>query len=226
MRRNTISTVTFFLILSILLPIFTCTASAESTGTKKKIALTFDDGPHPRYTDEILDILSEYNIKATFFVIGINAEYYPKQLKREVREGHEIGNHTYSHPHMKSLDAAATREQILKCQKVITDLTGKPPKLFRPPEGFCTTCTSTVMKECGFTPVLWNIDTRDWAGTSVDAIVNNVKNGAGSGKIILFHDYVSCKNSTIPALRILIPYLLKQGYEFCTVSELYESMHG
>ena len=187
----------------------------------KRIALTFDDGPHPRYTPVILDILKEYGIHATFFVIGQNADLYPAPLKRAVREGHEIGNHTYSHPHMKRISAQEARVEIDKCQKKIQELTGKTPTLFRPPEGFCTNEESEVLEELHLTGILWTIDTHDWAGNDSNNICATVNRLAGDGKIILFHDYISHKNTTITALRQLIPSLLREGYEFCTVSELF-----
>ena len=104
---------------------------------EKKIALTFDDGPHYKYTDKILDILEKYGVKATFFVIGENAERHPEKVKRIASLGHEIGNHTYSHPHLKKVSGTELGEEIQKASDVICKLTGKKPVLFRPPEGYC-----------------------------------------------------------------------------------------
>ena len=105
---------------------------------EKVVALTFDDGPHPRYTDEILDLLAEYGAKATFFVIGKNLELYGAATERAVREGHEIGNHTYSHPGLSGLSVSELEREILMNEAIIEEKTGKAPTCFRPPEGYCT----------------------------------------------------------------------------------------
>lgn len=193
---------------------------AVTDTSEKKVALTFDDGPNPRYTDIVLDILREYGIKATFFVIGENAELYPEPLKRAIEEGHEIGNHTYSHPHMRKLSRLETEKEILLCQEILCEGFGVVPSVFRPPEGFFGEFEEEITKNIGLRTVLWSIDTRDWEGKTAKKIVSHVKESIKSGKILLFHDYVSGKNTTIPALREIIPYLLSNGYEFCTVSEL------
>lgn len=193
---------------------------AAIDASEKKIALTFDDGPNPRYTDAVLDILSEYGIKATFFVIGKNAELYPDPLLRAIREGHEIGNHTYSHPHMRKLSREETEKEILSCQELLYDTFGVLPSLFRPPEGFLGQFEEEITSSIGLKTVLWSIDTRDWEAKPANKIVSSIKESIKSGKVLLFHDYISGKNTTIPALREIIPYLLLNGYEFCTVSEL------
>ena len=193
---------------------------AVTATSEKKIALTFDDGPNPRYTDTILDILREYGIKATFFVIGRNAELYPEPLRRAIEEGHEIGNHTYSHPHMRKLSLNETEKEILLCQEILCDRFGVKPTVFRPPEGFFGGILEEITAKIGLRTVLWSIDTRDWEGKPAKKIVSDVKESIKSGKVLLFHDYISGKNTTIPALREIVPYLLSNGYEFCTVSEL------
>ena len=193
--------------------------SNEDTGNKK-IALTFDDGPHPRYTPQILDILAEYGIKATFFEVGENVIYYSDAARRVAAEGHEIGNHTYTHPHIKNLNEAQLSEETSRCESAITNVTGVKPRLFRPPEGVVDTAVKTWATKNGYSVVLWSVDTRDWAGTSVEEMVKNVDENAHSGSIILMHDYVSRRSHTIEALRKIIPMLLDKGYEFVTVSEL------
>ena len=193
---------------------------AVTDTSEKKIALTFDDGPNPRYTDIILNILGEYRIKATFFVIGKNAELYPEPLRRAIREGHEIGNHTYSHPHMRKLSLSETEQEILLCQEILCEHFAVKPTVFRPPEGVFGEFEEETTSKIGLRTVLWSIDTRDWEAKPAKKIVSEIKGSIKSGKILLFHDYVSGKNTTIPALREIIPYLLSNGYEFCTVSEL------
>ena len=189
-------------------------ADAES----KRVALTFDDGPHPKKTDEILDVLSEYGVKATFFVIGKNAEYYPEAVIREAAEGHEIGNHTYSHKRLT--DCADIGSEISKTSDIIFSLTGKRTTLMRPPEGAYRKENVTAVKNCGCDMVLWTIDTRDWAKASVNDIVSNVKKNVRGGSIILFHDYTSDGAHTVEALKLVIPYLIGEGYEIVPVSRL------
>ncbi len=196
--------------------------AVKSEKTEMRIALSFDDGPHPKKTMQILDILKEYDIPATFFVIGQNAALYPEPLRRAVREGHEIGNHTYTHPHMSGVSTEELREEILRCTQTIEDVAGVTPRLFRPPEGNYTEEDEGLLEELSLTGVLWSVDTEDWAGKSEREIIKTVKKEIDSGKIILFHDYIGHKNATVEALQRLIPYLLERGYRFCTVSELFE----
>jgi peptidoglycan/xylan/chitin deacetylase (PgdA/CDA1 family) len=185
-----------------------------------KIALTFDDGPHPRYTDEILEILDEYGIKATFFVIGINARYYPETLESVIAKGHEIGNHTYSHPHVSEINSESIRLEIESCEEMIHSLSDYRTKLFRPPEGMVDGDVKSVLKKLDYKVILWDIDTRDWAHTSPEDICENVVNKVNSGDIILMHDYIGYNSPTPAALRLFIPKLLEKGYRFVVVSEL------
>ena len=128
-----------------------------------KIALTFDDGPHPRYTPLILDILDEYDIKATFFVVGVNADNYSDTMESVIKRGHEIGNHTYSHPHVSCLDSYTLKNEVEKCESAIYGLTDYKTKLFRPPEGMIDADVRSVLRSLEYKVILWDIDTRDWA---------------------------------------------------------------
>ena len=188
---------------------------------ERLIALTFDDGPHPKYTDEILDILNEYDVKATFFVIGENAARYPEKLKRIASEGHEIGNHTYSHRHLSELSRAEFLSELSRADTEIFTHTGIHPVLFRPPEGCCTKITVENAVSLGYKIILWTIDPRDWASPPVSEVTGNVLKHAHAGAILLCHDY-NCgkRNPTPEALRQFIPRLREMGYEFVTVSEL------
>ena len=192
----------------------------RNAAKEKKIALTFDDGPHPRFTKEILDILKEYGIKATFFIIGINAENYPESLKLIVDSGCEIGNHTYSHHRTDKMTSDELEQEIRKCEDVLYSMTGIKPKLFRPPQGRVNGNLLKVSDKLGYSVILWSIDTLDWSHNPSDKICASVKNNLINGDIILMHDYISGKNTTCEALRRLIPELLSKGYEFVTVSEL------
>ena len=196
------------------------TAKAEEAPTPKRIALTFDDGPSDRYTGEILDILKEYGIKATFFVVGVNAEKSPDLLRRIVAEGHEVGNHTYSHPHLQKMNQSTLAEELARTEALIEKIAHYRPTLFRPPEGVVTTSVKTAAQDGGYRLVLWSVDTRDWALNPVANILQTVKRQAADGGIILFHDWVAGKSPTPEALRQVIPWLKAEGYTFVTVSEL------
>lgn len=185
-----------------------------------KIALTFDDGPHPRYTPKILDILEEYGVKATFFVVGVNAEYYPDTMEKIIEKGHEIGNHTYSHPHVSCLNSETLEREVEKCESAIYGLTDYKTKLFRPPEGMIDADVRTVLRSLDYKVILWDIDTQDWANTPPDKISDYVVKNVTSGDIILMHDYVAHNSPTPEALRLFLPKLLEKGYHFVVVSEL------
>lgn len=187
---------------------------------EKMIALTFDDGPHPRYTPEILDILAEYDIKATFFTIGQNVELYSDLVKAEYESGHEIGNHTYSHSNMKTLTEDKMYSEINDAETAVYENIEYRTTLLRPPGGLFGDTLCKVAAENDYTIICWSVDTLDWAHTPSDKIVENVLSSVKGGDIILFHDYVSGESPTIEALKIIIPTLLDEGYQFVTVSEL------
>ena len=197
-----------------------------SYGSKEQtiIALTFDDGPHPKYTTEILDLLNEYNIKATFFVLGKFAEQYPEIIKRQAKEGHEIGNHTYSHINVKKVSKEKIQEEFNKTQEIILSLAGVESKVFRPPYGiFDEKIISAINKACSI--VLWsqNEDHKDWSNPGVKKIADTILSQIENGDIILLHDYVYHNEShTVEALKIILPELKNKGYKFVTLSELIE----
>lgn len=192
---------------------------AGSTDTPR-IALTFDDGPHPKKTDAILDVLEEYGVRATFFVIGENVGYYPAPLRRAVALGHEIGNHTFSHGRTARLNAKELEEEIRRAESALESVASVTTKLFRPPEGVCSDTVVETAGKLGYRVILWNVDTRDWDKASTEDIVKCVRNGVRNGSIILFHDYTAPGTHTVTALKRIIPELIAEGYEFVTVSEL------
>lgn len=212
----------FLLFSSVPLECYAESIAVKSADTDEKvIALTFDDGPHGVYTEEILDILAEYGIKATFFVVGENAESYPQIIEREVVEGHELGNHTYSHPmDFSSFDINETVEEIHRTEEALNSAAEYRPKLFRPPGGAWGETLSKALERYDYKLVLWSVDTKDWKRPSAEIIADEVLRSVKPGAIILFHDFVSLKSNTPDALRIIIPELIKEGYEFLTVSEL------
>lgn len=190
---------------------------------ENKIALTFDDGPHPRYTLDILNVLKEYNIRATFFLVGENVLYYPEAAKKIVAEGHEVGNHTYSHSCAKKQNEADFRKELTSCENEIIRVTGIKPKVFRPPQGSWNTQVYEIARENGYSVILWDIDTLDWAHTPSKKISDYVLNNVKSGNIILMHDYQSGGCTATEALRQFIPQLIERGYQFVTISELIDS---
>ncbi len=192
----------------------------KSDDQTKKIALTFDDGPHPRYTEKILDILSEYNITATFFIIGVNAQNYPDSLMKIANSGCEIGNHTYSHKNAGNMSAEELKDEVQRCEDLLFEMTGKRPSLFRPPQGYLSAYTLDVTSSMNYNVILWSIDTLDWSLNPSSKIYTTVMKNLKGGDIILMHDYVSGGNTTCDALKLLIPKLLNEGYEFVTVSNL------
>ena len=194
----------------------------SNRSAQKCVALTFDDGPHPKYTPMILDILEKYNAKATFFVIGKNAKEYPEIIRDEHDRGHEIGNHTYSHPDLRKISAQDFLEEIQKTSQVIFDITGETPKLFRPPGGYLNNDIVKEVLESDSKAVLWSWrqDTKDWSCPNADCIVSGVIENLSDGDIILFHDYNSGNSPTPQALEKILENLSKEGYKFVTVSEL------
>lgn len=186
----------------------------------KEIALTFDDGPHPIYTEIILDILKEYNIKATFFMIGENVLNYTDVALRVKSEGHEIGNHTVQHLTARCCTEAELVSDMVNCAEIIYQKLGVKPCIVRPPEGAIVTSVLRICSKINCSVILWNVDTRDWAHTSPQNIYKNVIENTDSGDIILMHDYIGKNSPTPEALRMIIPRLIDDGYSFVTVSEL------
>ena len=184
-----------------------------------KIALTFDDGPHPSQTHRILDILEKYGVKATFFMIGVNVRNYPDAAREVISRGHEVGNHTYSHICPKNLSESGLAKELDRCEDALEDLCEYRPHLFRPPEGVLNAYVQHCSERGDYSLILWSVDTRDWAVKNAEVIAERVLSKVQPGDIVLMHDYIA--NSKTPeALEILLPKLLALGYEPVTVSEL------
>ena len=210
------------LLLIHLIPVGSA-AACEQPKANKRIVLTFDDGPHPKQTIQILDFLDRYGIKATFFMIGVNVSNYPQVANEVVARGHEVGNHTTTHSHAIRMDDALLIREIDECEKAVWAHTGKHCKLFRPPEGALTDHMRATIKQMGYVNVLWTLDTRDWAHTPPNEISDYIIQNAKNGDIILMHDYIGANSPTLKALEIFIPILLEQGFTFVTAGELIES---
>ena len=193
---------------------------------EKFVSLTFDDGPNEVITSQILDLLKQYNAKATFFVVGNRIDKYSDIIKREVLEGHEVGNHTYNHVFFsKKYSKALIDKEIDLTRKKIYEVTGTACSWFRPPGGYINDEVINEAKKHGYTVVLWSWhqDTEDWKSPGVNAIANKVLNNVQNGDIILMHDNVKLINrssQTVAALKIILPELEKRGYKLVTVSEL------
>ena len=187
---------------------------------KKQIAITFDDGPHPRQTREILQILDRYGIKATFFMVGVNVQNYPQIAKEVIQRGHEVGNHTFSHSHLDLIDHRSIFDEIERCEKTLEELCEYRPHLFRPPEGAITDNVLRCARDGDYEIVLWSIDTRDWEIKNADRIVECVLSQIKPGDIILMHDYIGRGTATPQALERLLPKLIARGFEPVTVSRL------
>ncbi len=196
--------------------------SAEKTAVEKegleqeprKIALTFDDGPHPVYTPKLLDGLKERGITATFFLIGRNAEAYPDVVRRIYEEGHLIGNHTYSHVRLSDLTEEEVRREVEQTSNLIEELVGEPLIYIRPPFGDWKEDIDCGM---GVIPVWWTVDSRDWETGNAAEIVKRVVTQAEENDIILMHDWYE---SSVDAALQIADILEQQGYEFVTAEEL------
>lgn len=187
---------------------------------RKEIALSFDDGPHPRYTPEILRILAEYGVEATFFMVGENVRYFPETAAAVLAAGHEIGNHSTTHKRLSSLSPGEVTREIRGCEEALDLLGAEPPRLLRPPEGRLSPAVRRLVSGMGYKIILWDVDTRDWAHTPASEIAAHVLDSVSSGDIILMHDYIGKDSPTPDALRLIIPELLRRGYRFVTVSRL------
>lgn len=186
----------------------------EELEDSPKIALTFDDGPHPYYTEQLLDGLKERGAKASFFVLGKQAQEYPDLIKRMQEEGHLVGNHTYSHIQLGQSNREAFKEELIKTSEVLTELTGEETQYVRPPYGSWDKSFET---ELMMFPVLWTVDPMDWCSDDVTSIVGRVTKKSRENSIILMHD--EYKSSVTAALQI-VDILQEQGYEFVTVDEI------
>lgn len=180
----------------------------------RKIALTFDDGPHPYYTEQLLDGLKERNVRATFFVTGEHAELYADIIERMSEEGHLIGNHTYSHMQLKKGHIDDFKKELVKTNEVISGITGEEVLFVRPPYG---TWEKSLESELNMFPVLWTIDPLDWCSNDADGIARKILSKAEENAIILMHDSYA---PTVTAALYVVDELQKKGYEFVTVDEI------
>lgn len=181
---------------------------------EKKIAITFDDGPHPVYTEKLLDGLKERGVRATFFVLGEKVEAYPEIIERMYKEGHIIGNHTYTHIQLRSGNREKFREELIMTNQAISRITGQEVQYVRPPYG---TWDKKLEEELNMFPVLWNVDPNDWCTGNADKVTRAIVDKAKENSTILLHD---CYQSSVDAALASIDILAERGYEFVTVEEI------
>lgn len=180
----------------------------------KCIALTFDDGPSP-YTPKLLDTLRKHHAKATFFVVGRNVQRYPGVVRRMAAEGHEIGNHTWNHPHLPELFDEEIVDQLTKTQDVIHKTIGRRPTIMRPPFGETNERVGIHMGDLGLPQILWTGTTRDWEARDTGVITDRLLALAKRDAVILMHDTVP---ETVKAMPRVLKSLEKQGYRFVPFS--------
>ncbi|MCD8098601.1 MAG: polysaccharide deacetylase family protein [Lachnospiraceae bacterium] len=191
------------------------TDEPENTETEtKRIALTFDDGPHPVYTPQMLEVLERENVPATFFLLGENVELYGDIVKDIAAQDHLIGNHTWHHVQITTLSPEEARAEILETSRLIEELTGQGTEYVRPPFG---TWNPDLESELDLIPVMWSIDTLDWITENVDQIVEQVVREASENDIILMHDSYE---STVQAVERIIPLLRAENFEFVTADQV------
>ncbi len=185
---------------------------------KKRIALTFDDGPQANVTPKVLEVLKEHGVKATFFVLGDRVKQHPEILRMIVNDGHEIGNHTYSHRLLTAMTTNLIEREVYETQELIRQSAGVETHMFRPPYGAYRNSTKQILQEAGLMNiVLWSVDPEDWHVRNSQHIVDAVTNRVQSGAIIVCHDIYK---STLNALPDMITSLKGMGYELVTVNEL------
>jgi len=188
--------------------------------TDKIVALTFDDGPGPNNTEEVLSILKENSIPATFFMIGQNIEAQPELAKKVLAAGHQIANHSYSHKRMLLYGVDFCKNEILKTDQIIRSIGYKDEIVFRPPFGKKLFTLPLALKELGKLAVTWDAESNDTETQDARVLETNVMSNIKPGSIILFHDGFARKEGTLTALREVVKELKSEGYSFATVNEL------
>lgn len=184
---------------------------------KKLIAFSFDDGPSRKNTEKILKALDKNNARATFFMLGQNASYYPDLVKKVEDSGNEVAGHSWNHPLLTKLGKTGVKRQMEKMNEAISSVTGSNVGLLRPPYG---SINRTVKNTVGDPLILWSIDTLDWKTLNADKTADAILKQAKDGDIILMHDIHS---PTVEAVKKVLPELEKKGFQVCTVSELLEA---
>ena len=204
---------------------FSCSSRLEGTtvlasgdGFVRAVAITFDDGPHEKLTPPLLDLLDTLGVKASFFLVGSMAEKNPELVRTIRSRGHTVANHSHTHRSCLSLSTEELEEELRKCSAVLESITSVPVRFFRPPGGKFDRKTVERVRKNGLKMVLWDINSRDYTGVSVDFITRRVMRYASSGSIILFHSGVK---RTVDVLPVLVAKLRKNGFVFVTLDEMF-----
>jgi peptidoglycan-N-acetylglucosamine deacetylase len=182
----------------------------------KVVALTIDDGPSPVYTPQILRILHQYGVIASFSMIGRNAATFPGIAREVAAAGHMIVNHTWNHYNLGYMSAVAVQDEISQATDAIHAATGERPRMFRAPYGVWPPAVFSTCARAGLTPLAWSVDPRDWSRPGVRSIVRDIESDTRTGSIILEHDGGGNRSETVAALKIWLPRLLDAGYQFTT----------
>ncbi|SKC43225.1 polysaccharide deacetylase family sporulation protein PdaB [Maledivibacter halophilus] len=184
---------------------------------EKKVAISFDAAWGDRYTDGILDTLDKYNVKSTFFLVGFWVDRYPDMVKKINEKGHDVGNHSSTHPHMSKLSKEQIVKELNQTGEKIYNLTGKKPYLFRPPFGDYNNTLIETAKECGYYTIQWDVDSLDWKELGVEPVVDRITRNVKNGSIVLFHNNAKYVLEFLP---LVIERLQKNGYEIVPISEI------
>lgn len=189
----------------------------ESTENKKLVALTFDDGPHPEWTNTLLDILQRENVPVTFFVLGSRANHYPDIVQRAASSGHQIASHTFNHKNLTKLSPSDMRYEIDETANIIERITGGKPAFMRPPYG----AIDQAVKDAAGTPLItWSVDPEDWKSRNTEQIFTHVTDHTTDGSIVLLHDMYG---TTVDAVTKIIPEMRSRGFVFLTVRQLMDA---
>ena len=199
------------------------TASSTVDPSKPMIALTFDDGPRASVTNRILDSLSQYGGRATFFMVGTNVPHNGDVIRRMVAQGCEVANHTNDHKYISKLSSDGIVSQVSAVNQKVAAVCGVSPVVMRPPGGYVDAHSLSVLGSMGMPAIMWSIDTRDWQHRNAQRTINNVLSQVKDGDIILMHDIY---DATADAAVVLIPELTARGYQLVTVSELAAARDG
>ncbi|RUT10125.1 hypothetical protein DSM106972_006200 [Dulcicalothrix desertica PCC 7102] len=198
------------------------TLNAVKPNNKDKIiALTFDDGPWPKYTEQVLDILKTNNVKGTFFVIGNNMKNLPVVGKRIVTDGHTIANHTWHHWYHR-LNPSVAAKEINDTEEIIYKVTGVRTNLFRPPGGVLGNGPAAYARSKKYSVIMWSADSNDYKRPAASRLIGNVMRFSKPGGIVLMHDGGGVRDSTVKALPEMIKKFKQQGYRFVTIPEMLE----
>jgi len=211
------------------------TTLVSGPADRRVIALTYDDGPNPPYTDRILSVLERERVHATFFLVGRAVEAYPGTVRREVRDGDAVGNHTWDHADLITLDSRHVRETLERTNEAIAQTTGDRPEIMRPPFGKRDWQVLAQVRRLGFTPVMWSVPlARDWEYPSPQVIAQRVLRYVRNGSIVVLHDGnegLLCardrlaprtcdRGNVVDATRIIVERLKRRGYRFVTIPQL------